>query len=1583
MAPEQHLNWIALPNGLTADGTQAHVAVFLAPRLVTPGESSGTVLERFPDFLAWPDRIKDATFTFLTGRGATPAASPFPGPLTAQAPPPATASWTSLFHPKTPVTPYVFDDPAQQTHRTYSVKDVSTATRTAYATVARESPEAPPPTGGMLHTLRGLAPGTATAAAAGGAEMPGALAELRDFHRLPGSLKFAHGQTTPPAPPDLPEPDFHHMLTLLGDHPPLLRHLGLVLDFLLPADRLPVSSGEQFLAVVPHWTSALGKDSHDVPARTRYVFLPDRAAFVPTARNATADDPLAAPSRGVAALPEEDFRVEQVDLDGAALKLLSLPPDATGLSPVRTHGISLVKNGRLDSLRADFATAADHHHAFTRELARRGARVQDPGPSPADAAAGDAQPGLGPELFAEDVIRGHRMDIWDDAQRGWLSLHRRDVEYRQPQHGPLLLAASDEGFFQDNLIGPPPGSGDPSVAVPETLASWDGWSLSAHRPGLVLDIDEGSVAEDRPPNRPVPVTNDAKTALPLEITATAHPGSLPRLRFGHRYRVRLRTVDLAGNGPRGSDADALMDRPDLALPADGTLVFQRFEAVPAPAVAPRLPFGEGTSAYRLVIRSSPGAGPPPVPAPAPGTPGTPGTGTPAPGTPGSGTPGPAAPVRVLLAHVRFGATNEDVRIVQQALIDHGHPLPGGADGVFGERTRAAYAEEQRDQGFTGDAADGIPGCASLTALGARSSFTVDCRTDPAPGADGAATTGLGDAAGTGRTAEQYAAEFNRTPLVTEGGHAPYQGADERHVVAPKAPLRCVEWHGLLDAAIGSTDQSVQDSVYQLAVRESGSLNDPGQPDVRLEPVPSPAADPRNPANLALHTGEQIELPYLPDPLSTGAVLLDLPGMPPGEPFPVPWDGEVWHRPRSFRLRLVEGTGPPRFDAASRVLTVALPKGAVATVRLCSGISGTAFEEDVLGLASWCRQPPAPPPAAPSGTPADGDGDAAAARAAAEQQAHDALELAAAGRHWMFTPWRELTLVHAVQQPLRAPALDLPRTGPARDPNATAEHLAGGITLDEATTGRIDLVAEWTEVTDDGPAGRRTQQLTVPVFGLLTGQVPRTGVPGAEPAVLRDGRLDFNTEAAEAKARATEEQAREQAKAKPGAGPGTPGGTGHPDGGPAPATVVPVPPVPPKHEFGDTKHRTVRYHPVAGSAFADSFPPEFAAPGLDALTVRGDAQERVVRSSAPPTAPRLLYCVPTLAFEPLGGPPGTLVHRRRGGGIRVYLDRPWYSSGDGELLGVVLGEPPGGDPASLRDAWVTLLGRDPLHRSAPVVAPTAATFTNAERPSGTLSLPTPSGTLDVTVVGFTPRFDADEPGGRWFCDLELDTGTACLPFVRLALVRYQPDAITGAEISHVVLADLVRTLPDRELRVGPGDPLSVSVTGPSWDPTGSQRPRITAALQRRNHLVDDEDLGWVTLDATTTELTSIDAESSATPSYTGQVPVPPVGRGSPLRLLVIETEGIPPDAPPPAPGTPPGTPGPVVYCDAIPLPPLPDGPGDGDGHDNGHDDGHGDGDRDDHDHDHRRDGNGHGEGDDDHGGPGFHGDHGGPGFHGGG
>ena len=55
--------------------------------------------------------------------------------------------------------------------------------------------------------------------------------------------------------------------------------------------------------------------------------------------------------------------------------------------------------------------------------------------------------------------------------------------------------------------------------------------------------------------------------------------------------------------------------------------------------------------------------------------------------------------------------------------------------------------------------------------------------------------------------------------------------------------------------------------------------------------------------------------------------------------------------------------------------------------------------------------------------------------------------------------------------------------------------------------------------------------------------------------------------------------------------------------------------------------------------------------------------------------------------------------RFGNGLMVYLNRPWYSSGEGELLGVVVWQqsaaPPSDEQREASKEFITQWGLDPL------------------------------------------------------------------------------------------------------------------------------------------------------------------------------------------------------------------------------------------------------------------------------------------------
>ena len=89
------------------------------------------------------------------------------------------------------------------------------------------------------------------------------------------------------------------------------------------------------------------------------------------------------------------------------------------------------------------------------------------------------------------------------------------------------------------------------------------------------------------------------------------------------------------------------------------------------------------------------------------------------------------------------------------------------------------------------------------------------------------------------------------------------------------------------------------------------------------------------------------------------------------------------------------------------------------------------------------------------------------------------------------------------------------------------------------------------------------------------------------------------------------------------------------------------------------------------------------------------------------------CLPTISWTRPGGPFGTRV--RHGGGLRILLDRPWFSSGDGELLAIVLAQPANYPPDDKSRPYVSHWGNDPIWHSPSVPALSAAQFDSPSSP----------------------------------------------------------------------------------------------------------------------------------------------------------------------------------------------------------------------------------------------------------------------------
>jgi hypothetical protein len=179
----------------------------------------------------------------------------------------------------------------------------------------------------------------------------------------------------------------------------------------------------------------------------------------------------------------------------------------------------------------------------------------------------------------------------------------------------------------------------------------------------------------------------------------------------------------------------------------------------------------------------------------------------------------------------------------------------------------------------------------------------------------------------------------------------------------------------------------------------------------------------------------------------------------------------------------------------------------------------------------------------------------------------------------------------------------------------------------------------------------------------------------------------------------------------------------------------------------------------------------------------------------------------------------LTHVRKGGGLRVYLKRPWFSSGDGELLGVVLSpaQAQGPEFPPRYSQW----GVDPIF-PYPGNAEFHLTKTHFRWQSKTDSQLVYPGmdNLKADVAGFPVKFDAERK--LWYTDLVIDPKERYFPFVKLMLARYQEHSlrISNSDVclSQVVETDFIQLVPERKVTMvierkgNQADRLKIEISG---------------------------------------------------------------------------------------------------------------------------------------------------------------------------
>ncbi|MCW2902325.1 MAG: hypothetical protein JWO67_4590, partial [Streptosporangiaceae bacterium] len=336
-----------------------------------------------------------------------------------------------------------------------------------------------------------------------------------------------------------------------------------------------------------------------------------------------------------------------------------------------------------------------------------------------------------------------------------------------------------------------------------------------------------------------------------------------------------------------------------------------------------------------------------------------------------------------------------------------------------------------------------------------------------------------------------------------------------------------------------------------------------------------------------------------------------------------------------------------------------------------------------------------------------------------------------------------------------------------------------------------------------------------------------------------------------------------------------------------------PPIQIRHEFGDTHYRAVTYTVKATSRFREYFKntePE------DAFQSSHTHDPLDLLSTVRPPAPVVLGVVPGFAWQRSQPSADRIEHVRSAQRLRVELARPWFQTGAGEQLAVVLA-PTDADAATAGE-WFTRIGRDPLF-ATPATGPRPAPdwFTNTAA-AQQLTLPE-ANNMPVTVI----PVDVTPAGDRWYGDVAFTgpaTSASYNPLVRLAVARYQPHTLTDTvPLSPVVVTDTVPLLPDRHVIVTrSGNQLAISVDGISPKPLN----QLEAILEACEPGIPPEDLDIAVDDAAT------EPELAAWRPVTRverrpDKSIPPLTLATTAgrqRVRLRETENIPgidPDAPP--------------------------------------------------------------------------------------
>ena len=659
MAVSEQVIWTLCP--APANGaTEALISVFVSPRLTAPG-NSGTVGQAYY-WSDWPAALKTMTFQLMDA-GDPHSLKPLGIPLT----PSSKADsgiYKALFTPHLAVENYVFKDLRGKTLLSYPVATLAKMFERLYAyTAMNAGDELPvassliarvPSDKGETHPVFGtLTAGWPTkpkhrpADALRVVKLSGLkkLSKSEDLQDQLDLLALYHQPLlNPKAQQHLKDPndpkgletaswpgfqrpalptkdhaaddiDFHKTAAAISNFHQLARLCGLIIDFTIPLASIPKNKDLSLALKVTRHAPVVGAPTDTCPATVCHIDAAGQIHAKPF------DDTRLV--NGFLNLPKVAPDLVQMDVDGAGHKAMQLGGSLgrtllatdnddsfaeadvarAGVPSLRTAGIMLVQG----DLHEDVAAKADKAYALNSDA---------------------ANPMTPPILYAEDLVRGYRVDIRDRTiGMGWYSLCQRSVQHTllDPSNGQPKLpaqpgfekipsgqlpASHEEGMISLAMTSTAEKAPDPAIKdvykLHEGVFVWRGWSLSAPEPTGALRTKPGTPADKSDDAVQASMVSGPESetppGLPLKTRFKVTPGSLPSLRFGHEYQTRLRAVDLCG-------FSVPLEAKGSEQLFSGKITYRRYEPLEAPAITLlKTPKGtdvpeQGESMQRLAVRT--------------------------------------------------------------------------------------------------------------------------------------------------------------------------------------------------------------------------------------------------------------------------------------------------------------------------------------------------------------------------------------------------------------------------------------------------------------------------------------------------------------------------------------------------------------------------------------------------------------------------------------------------------------------------------------------------------------------------------------------------------------------------------------------------------------------------------------------------------------------------------------------------------------------------------------------------------------------------------------------------------------------